>query len=202
MKIKYHKQIVDMLDDEWDLGKKRPNAIGKICAWIYWFEILTDVEKIIIEKQDNKVVGVCGYSKWNSKKRYFRKKFYKILKNILIYSPFVKNRQAIKEYNKAYEYLPKNLEHYFDGEVAILIVDKKYRGNKIGEKLLTNIFDLAYKDNMKNIQISTDESCNYKFYEKMNCKKVYETDVVNGEPNEDTDKFIEKGFIYERKLTQ
>ena len=63
MKIKYHKQIVDMLDDEWDLGKKRSNAIGKICAWIYWFEILTDVEKIIIEKQDNKVVGVCGYSK-------------------------------------------------------------------------------------------------------------------------------------------
>ena len=30
---------------------------------------------------------------------------------------------------------------------------------------------------MKNIQILTDESCNYKFYEVCGCKKIYETQI-------------------------
>lgn len=174
MKIKYHKQIIDMLYNVWDLGKKSSEAKGKTCAWIYWFEILNEVEKIIIEKQDNRVVGVCGYSKWNSKKYIFRKKFYGLLKNILINSPLIKNKKAIYKYNNDYNYLPKELENYFDGEITILIVDKSYRGKRIGKKLLTNIFELASNDNMKNIQILSDESCNYKFYESLDCKKIYE----------------------------
>lgn len=202
MKIKYSKQIVNMLYNEWDLGKKSSNAKGKTCAWIYWFEILNEAEQIIIEKQDNKVVGVCGYSKWDSKKHIFRKKFYGVLKNILIHSPLIKNKKAIYKYNEDYNYLPKELENYFDGEITILIVDKSYRGRKIGEKLLTKIFELASKDNMKNIQILSDESCNYKFYERLNCKKVYEKVIPNREPDKCGNISSEKGFIYEKKFEE
>lgn len=200
MRLKHHKQIVNMLDEEWDLGKASSKAKGKTCAWIYWFEILSEAEQIIIEKDKDKIVGVCGYSKWNSKKHIFRKKFYSFLKSILINSPLIKNKKAIYKYNNDYDYLPKELDDYFDGEITILIVDKKYRGKKIGKNLLTHIFNLASKDNMDNIQILSDESCNYKFYEKLGCKKVFEKEIPNGEPDKCGNITSEKGFIYEKKF--
>lgn len=53
---------------------------------------------------------------------------------------------------------------------------------------------------MKNIQILTDESCNYKFYESVGCKKVYEKTIPNREPSKCDNSISEIGFIYEKKL--
>ena len=128
------------------------------------------------------------------------KEFYKIVKNRLYKSKSIKNLEALKEYENNYNYVPKELKNYFDGEVSILIVDKDYRGKKIGEKLLIEVFELAKKDNMKNLQIMTDESCNYKFYENLGCKKVYETIVENKEIGQIGNGYTEKAFIYEKKL--
>ena len=200
MKIKQHKQIVDMLYNEWDLGKTNSNAKGKTCAWIYWFEILNEAEQIIIQEDNNKVIGVCGYSKWNSKRHLIRKKYYGILRNILIHSPLIKNKKAIYKYNADYDYLPEELKNYFDGELTILIVDKSYRGRKIGKKLLTKVFELAQKDNMKNLQILTDEACNWQFYEKLGCKKVYETIIENKEYGKLGNVITERAFIYEKEF--
>ena len=55
MKLKEMKQVVDMLYEEWDLGKTESGAKGKTCAWIYLFEILEESEKIILEKENNKL---------------------------------------------------------------------------------------------------------------------------------------------------
>ena len=128
------------------------------------------------------------------------KKFYKIVKNRLYKSKSIKNLEALKEYEHNYNYVPKELKNYFDGEVSILIVDEDYRGKKIGKKLLLEVFELAKKDNMKNLQIMTDESCNYKFYENLGCKKVYETIVENKEIGQIGNGYTEKAFIYEKKL--
>ncbi len=95
--------------------------------------------------------------------------------------------------------MPEKLKGHFDGEVTILIVDKEYRGRGIGKELMLQIFELAKQDSMKNLQILTDESCNFKFYETLGCKKVYETVVKYGEPGKD-DKYSEKAFIYEKIL--
>lgn len=198
MKFSEHTQIVDMLYNEWDLGKESSKAKGKICAWIYWFEILKEAEQIVIEKENNKVIGVCGYSKWNSKKHYIRKKYYAILRNILMNSPLIKDKEAIYKYNADYDYLPEELKGYFDGEITILIVDKAYRGRNVGKKLTNKIFELANNDNMRNLQILSDESCNYKFYEKLGCKKVYEKTIPNSEPDKCGNISSEKGYIYEK----
>lgn len=48
--------------------------------------------------------------------------------------------------------------------------------------------------------IVTDESCNYKFYESLGCKKVYETIVENKEIEQLGNGYTEKAFIYEKKL--
>lgn len=202
MKLKEMNQVVDMLYEEWDLGKTESGAKGKTCAWIYLFEILEESEKIILKKLNNKVIGICGYSKWNSKKHLIRKWTYSFLKKILIHSPMIKNKQAIFKYNEDYDYVPNDMANYFDGEISILIVNKDYRGQNVGKKLLTTIFEIAKNDDMKNIQILTDESCNYKFYQKLGCQKVYEKIIPNSEPDKLGNITSEKGYIYEKKFTE
>lgn len=200
MTIKDMKQAVKLLSKEWNLGKKEAGADNDICAWIYLLDILQENEKIITYKSGNKLVGFCGYSKENSNKHMVSKKFYGFIKNKLYKSNSIKNLKAFKEYESNYNYIPAELKNYFDGEISILIVDEDYRGKKIGKKLLLDVFELAKKDNMKNLQIVTDESCNYKFYEILGCQKVYETIVKNREIGQLGNGYTEKAFIYEKKL--
>ena len=188
------RRMATLLDKEWDLAKERSKAKGKTCAYIYLFGILSETEKMVIKKEDNKLVGFAGYTKWNSKKHFLRKKFYGLLENILINSPLVKNKQAIYDYNEAYESVPADLDGYFDGELSILIVDKDYRGKGYGKALLNKIFYLAKQDNMKNMQILSDEACNYHFYELMGCKKIKEVTIPVGEPG----RTKEENYIYEQ----
>lgn len=200
MNLKEMKQVVDMFYEEWDLGKTPSHSKGKICSWIYLFEVLEETEKMVIEKEDDKVIGICGYAKWNSKKHIIKKKFFWLLKNLCIWSPFVKNKKAMYQYSKDYDYTPKELENYFDGEISILIVNKEYRGKKIGKKMINQIFEYAKNDNIRNIQILTDESCDYKFYEACGCNRVYKKTIKNREPYKCGDSSDEIGYIYEKRL--
>lgn len=200
MKLKEMVQAVELLYSEWDLGKTSSKSNGKICAWIYLMEILEESERIIIEKDNNKLIGFCGYAKWNCRRRLIKKKIYHFVKKILLHSPSIKNKEAIIEYNNDYNYTPKEMNNYFDGEVIIIILNKNYRGKGLGKKMLLQIFDYAEKENMKNIQILTDESCNFKFYENCGCKKVYETVIPNAEPDVCGNSSYEIGYIYEKKI--
>lgn len=194
------KQAVKLLANEWNLGKKECGATGNICAWIYLFTVLEESEKIVTYKNGRKLVGFSGYSKDNSKKHLLKKKFYAIIKNKLYKSKDIKDLDALKTYKNNYDYLPKELENHFDGEVPILIVDKDYRGKNIGKKLLLEVFKLAKKDNIKYLQILTDESCNFKFYENCGCEKIYETVVKNQEYGKLGNISSERAFIYEKRL--
>ena len=194
------KQAVKILANEWNLGKRESGATGDVCAWIYLFSVLEESERIVIYKDGRKLIGFAGYSKRNSKKHLLNKKIYGTIKNKLYKSKDIKDLNALKEYENNYDYLPQELKDYFDGELSILIVDKDYRGKDIGRKLLQEVFTLANKDNMKNLQILTDESCNYKFYENCGCEKIYETIVKNQEYGKLGKTLKEKAFIYEKKL--
>ncbi len=200
MKYKEMKQVVDILHGEWNLGKKEAKATGKICAWIYLMEILEESEKIITYKENNKIIGVCGYSKNKSKKHIARKRIYKCIKHMLYKNKDIKDLDGLRRYYKNYDYMPKELENYFDGEVSILIVREDYRNKGIGKKLLYEVFELAKKDNMNNLQILTDGACSYKFYEHCGCSKIYETVVCNEEIDKLGDKLTDNAYIYEKKL--
>lgn len=119
---------------------------------------------------------------------------------MLIHSPLVKDKKAIYKYDDDYDYLPKELENYFEGEITILIVDERYRGKHLRKKLLNKIFEMARNDGIKNIQILSDESSDYQFYEALGCIKVYEKVIPNGEPDKFGNITEEKGFVYEKKL--
>ncbi len=200
MKCKEMTQAVNLLYNEWNLGKKESGASGNICAWIYLMEILEESEKIVTYKENNKLIGFCGYSKNTSKRYKIRKKFYHFFKQILYKSRKIKNVKALKHYYENYSYSPKELENNCDGEISILIVDKNYRGKNIGKKLLLETFKKAKQDGLKKIQILSDESCNYKFYENCGCTKIYETLIENEEYGNLGNIQKEKAYIYEKNL--
>ena len=200
MKLKDMKKAVKLLANEWDLGSKESATDKNLCAWIYLMQILEETEKFVYYRKNGKLIGFAGYSKNNSRKHLLKKKTYTFIKNKLYKSKKIKDLNALKKYESNYSYLPESLNNYFDGEISMLIIDRNYRGKGIGRKLLTEIFHLAKKDNMKNLQILTDESCNYKIYEKLGCTKVYETIVENKEYGKSGNILTEKAFIYEKKL--
>lgn len=194
------KEAANLLVAEWDLGKKESGAKGNICAWIYLFEILAESEKIITYKEKNKLIGFCGYSKKNSNRSLFRKKIYKLTRKILFNSKVIKNKDALEKYYDNYDYLPKELENKYDGEITILIVNNNYRGKGIGKELLFQTFESAKKDNIKKICILSDESCSYEFYEKCGCRNIYETNIYNKEKSKLGTNLVEKAFVYQKEL--
>lgn len=200
MRYKDMKRAVKLLETEWDLGEKESGASRRLCAWIYLMEILEETEQFVYYRENGKLIGFAGYSKWNSKKHLLKKKFYSFIKRQLYKSKEIKDLNAFREYEINYDYVPDYMKNYFDGELSMLILDKSYRGKGIGKELLLQVFDLAKKDNMKNLQILTDESCSWQFYEKLGCKKVYETIVENKEYGKLGNITTEQAFIYEKKF--
>lgn len=175
------KQAVKMLIVEWNLGENEAKADNDICTLTYLMVILESSEEIVKYKKGGKLIVFCGYSKENSKKHRLSKGFYGFIKNRLYKSKHIKDLKALKEYEDNYYYVPSHLKNYFNEEISILIVNNNYRGKKIGKKLLLDVFEKARRNNMKKLQILTDESCNYKFYESLGCKKIYETVITNKE---------------------
>lgn len=202
MKMKYKdmKRAVELLETEWDLGEKESGATRRLCAWIYLMEILEETEQFVYYRENGKLMGFAGYSKWNSKKHLLKKKFYSFIKSQLYKSKEIKDLNALKEYDNNYDYVPNDMRNYFDGEVSMVIIDKTIRGKGIGKKLLSNVFTLAKKDNMRNLQILTDESCSFYIYESLGCKKVYETIIKNKEYGKLGKVTKEKAYIYEKEF--
>lgn len=200
MKYKDMKQAVNLLANEWNLGKKESGASGNICAWIYLMNILEETEQFVYYRENGKLLGFAGYSNVNSKKNKYRKKYYNYIKKCLYKSKKIKDVNALYQYEEDYDYVPNNMKNYFDGEVTILILDNKCRGKGIGRSLLQQLFDLAKQDGMKNLQILTDEACSYGIYEKLGCKRIYETIITNREYGKICNRTTEKAFIYEKTL--
>lgn len=194
------KQAVKLLENEWDLGEKESGASRHLCAWIYLMEILEETEQFVYYKENGKLLGFAGYSKDNSTKHLLRKKLYSFIKKQLYKSKEIKDIKALHEYEDNYYYVPDELKNYFDGEVSMLIIDKSLRGKGIGKEMLAKVFELAKKDNMKNLQILTDESCSYYIYESLGCKRIYETVVENKEYGKLENTITEKAYIYEKIL--
>lgn len=189
-----------MLMEEWNLGTLESGAPHELCAFVYLLEIIEETEKFVYYRENGELLGFAGYSKKGSRKHAFRKKLAKFIRKCLYKSKKIKDKDALLSYDETYDYVPEELKDYFDGEVSILILDKKARGKGIGKKLLTDIFTLAKKDGLKNLQILTDDSCSYYIYEATGCKRVFETTIKSKEYGEDGKMYVEKAYIYEKVL--
>lgn len=202
MKYKDMKIAVKLLDEEWNLGKREAGVTSNICAWIYLMEILEVTEKFVYYHENGKMLGFAGYSKYGSKRHRLKKKFYTFIKKQLYKSKDIKDFNALQYYKNNYNYMPDYLKIKFDGEISILIINSKIRGKGIGKKLLSDLFELAKKDDINNLLICTDDSCDYHIYELFGCKKVYEKVVENKEFCKKTPTLKERVYIYCKTLTE
>lgn len=193
-KFKYYKECINILDKEWDLGKTSAEVKGNISARIYMLEILIYSTEIIVCLDNEKVIGFAAYDKYNDKGNFFKKSFLTIIRRLMFHSHKIKYKDRLKEYYSAYDYTPSTLNGKFDGELIMLITRNDYRGKGIGNKLFSEICKMAKNNNLKNISIDTGDSCNWKFYEVNNCKRIYETYIEKGEMPK------EKVYIYEKVL--
>ena len=200
MRYKDMKQAVNLLGKEWNLGKKESGATGNICAWIYLMEVLEETERFVYYRENGKLLGFAGYSNKNTRKHKFQKKLYTLVKNILYKSKKIKDLNALHEYENNYDYMPQDMKSKFDGEITMLIIDSNLRGKGIGKKLLSDVFELAKKDNIKNLSIYTDDSCSYYIYEHLGCNRMYETTVENKEPGKLGCVSKEQAYIYSKEL--
>lgn len=200
MKYKDMKQAVALFEKEWNLGKKESGATSNICAWIYLMEVLEQTEQFVYYRENGKMLGFAGYSNKNSKKHKLRKRFYTFIKNRLYKSKNIKDLNALHEYEDNYDYLPDELKNKYDGEVSMIILDSSLRGKGIGKKLLSEVFELAKKDNINSLYILTDDSCSYYIYESLGCKKVYEVIVENKEYGKLGNISRESAYVYEKLL--
>ncbi len=189
-----------MLVEEWNLGTTESGAPHELCAFIYLLEQIEETEKFVYYRENGKLLGYAGYSKNGSRKHLFRKKLAKFIREQLYKSKKIKDKDALIKYDETYDYVPEKLRNYFDGELSILILDKKTRGKGIGKKLLTDIFTLAKKDGLKKLQILTDDSCSYYIYEATGCKRIYETTIESKAYGENGKTYKEDVYIYEKVL--
>lgn len=192
------KYAIRLLAKEWNLGARESGAPKWLCAKIYLAKILHESETLICQRDDNgRLIGFAGYAKWRSRRHLLRKLFYGLQTERLMKHRLVKNRLGMKSYHEIYDtYIPEDIAGKFDGELSIIILDSRFRGKGLGEKMIEDIFRLARKDGVRRLQILTDESCNFNFYTKVGCKKVFETTVVNKESGSGT----ERAFVYMKEL--
>lgn len=200
MKYSDMKQAVRLLENEWNLGKKECGAKNNICAWIYLMEVLEETEQFVYYRENGKLLGFAGYSNKKSTKRKLQKKFYAFIKNRLYKSKSIKDIDGLHEYEKNYDYMPDDLKNKYDGEISMLILDSSLRGKGIGKKMLSEVFELAKNDNMKNLYIYTDDSCSYYIYESLGCNKVFDTIVENKEYGKLGNVSREHAYVYEKVL--
>ena len=79
MKYKDMKHAVTLLENEWNLSEKESGTPRRLCAWIYFMEILEETERFVYYRESQKLLGFAGYSKNNSKKYLLRKKLAKFI---------------------------------------------------------------------------------------------------------------------------
>lgn len=116
MNLRDMKYVVNLLENEWDLGSKESGASRHLCAWIYLMEILEETEKLVYYREKGKLLGIAGYSKDSSKKHMLRKELYSFIKKLLYKSKEIKDLSALKEYEDNYYYVPDKLKYHFDGK--------------------------------------------------------------------------------------
>lgn len=191
--------MVNLLYSEWDLGKSVSKSKGKICAWIYVLEIIASSEELFFEEEDGRVIGFCGYMKYGSTKHGLRKKIFRLLEKIAYSSSLIKYKSKLLQYNEDYDYCPDSVMQNYDGELSIIVVDKYHRQNGLGRKMLHDLFEKAKKDGIEKLLILTDQSCNYEFYDRIGCNKIYETTIRNGELLKCEKDYIQ-GYVYEKTL--
>ena len=181
------RHLVRMVGNQWDLAKRSTGA-GRLCDWIYAAEILSqNTEMLVLTDGVGRPVGFAGYAQGTSHRHALRRAFWRLV--YIILGRCVKNRDALRRYYAAYDYVPGCVARRFDAECDILIVDRAHRGGA-GRVLFGELMRDAAARGVKKMRIDTDDSCNVAFYRGIGAVQVYAAVAQNGGEDETENVYV------------
>lgn len=87
-----------------------------------------------------------------------------------------KERRRIANMFRGFDHIDKELlsssGQKFDGELVLFAVDEKSRGLGIGKQLLQRLKSYMEEEQVKQLFLFTDTTCNYPFYESQGFKRL------------------------------
>ena len=150
-----------------------------IFSWLYLLEIICGSEEMFVLTIDNTIVGMSGFSNGSHRKLHWKLAFLILFAVVWIFY----DRNIFSTY-KIYNFYRPYLR-LCDGELSILVVNKKYRGYGYGKKLFEKACSAAASFGHKKILICTyDRYCDVSFYEAMGCGLF--TSFMDPDPDDST----------------
>lgn len=193
LQLKDYGACVRMLHNEWHFGERHSKTNGRLCGWIYFFDILSCSQGIYIYEKNKKVAGLVGFESYRLKPN-LRMRFFSLLKNILFFHPAITDRESLRHYYETYKYVPDKFKIKENCELTIFITHKNFRGQGVGSALFRHIVSLVQSKKYKKMIISTDDSCNKTYYERHDCQCLL--DLCVGDKGEG----YEKGYVFAKDL--
>lgn len=163
----------------------------------YVYSCLTEATYTSVAEKDGRVVGIIM---GNAKSDYNVFSHFSYIFKTILYSLKMgwhgrKYKKQMKEYKKLhriYHEFSKKHKNDFDGVLTLFAVDKDCQGLGVGKTLLKGLFEYLKKQNIKNIYLYTDTTCNYNFYEHRGFKRLEEQtlELTREEKNFQMDVFL------------
>jgi hypothetical protein len=159
---KHAKACMNLLKEQWPMNDGKPT---NIFSWLYLLEILRASKYVFVKTENNNVIGFTGYSKGTSYRFWWN-----IVFHFLIYWVWLfYNRKIFYIYEIYNTYRP--FIKLCDGELTVIVIDKKHRGKQYGAELFQCVCNHAVKQNYKKLLICTYEKyCDVTFYDTMSCE--------------------------------
>lgn len=195
--------ICDIIDSTFGLNEYISNEkILKCAKKLYIYSCLSEATYTNLIEKNGEIIGIIM---GNAKNDYKKIKHLKFILNYLWYIfklklSSLKYKEDIKNYeiiHKTYdEFLNKHKEE-FDGVLTLFAIKDEFRGFGFGKILLENFLSYLQNQNVNNIYLYTDTTCNYEFYERKGFKRLEEKNLKIKRNNNDFEMSV---FLYSYRL--
>ena len=193
-----HKFLENMVREAWKYDRFCSEKISAKMAEVYLNSCLTNQTFIAVAEIDGIPAGVIMAKDNRAHKcpLSLRLKWLKSVAALFISGEGRKISKIFMCVQDIDKELLSACEKKYEGEIALFVIDKRYRGRGLGRQLFQKAVAYMKEQGILEFYLFTDTSCNYPFYEHVGmtrrCQKKQEIDV-NGEKGDMT------FFIYDSR---
>lgn len=176
--------VCSIINDSFSLqGYVKNKRMLKIFQKQYLSSCLSEATYTCVAKNNGEVIGVIM---GNVKKKYRMLSHLPNIIAMLYYSILMwllaiiyhENLNDYRELHAVYNAFLKDRKNQFDGVLTLFAITQSSRGLGIGKELLLHLKKYLKENNVKNIYLFTDSTCNYGFYDSQGFIKIDEKDIT------------------------
>ena len=164
---KDHAALAAIIRETWQYDKICSPKHAKLLAGVYLNRCLTNQTYTQVAVADGVPVGIIMGKNIEKHKCPLRLWLNLMCSVILLFSS-KEGRKISKIFfcvNSINDNFLQNSPFEYQGEVAFFVINSRYRGLGIGQKLFDHVKDYMRQENLQRFFLFTDTTCNYPFYE-------------------------------------